>query len=165
MRFRFPFLYNHDGKPKSLSMWLRLGRWLLIATSLATIGVAAVLPTPSYADPGPQRTYHMCMSRPGSGGTTIQGTIHTSPKAVVQYYVRIRPAAPFGWSGTVITNGYHGHPAVAVPVGSTHWFPSPALIPGRPWPGGRVGFKVEARPNPGVNGFYAIEIWSPNRCT
>ena len=78
-----------------------------------------------------------------------------------QYWVRITPAYPFGWSGYAIPN-WASHPSVWVPVGTSHWFPSPAIFTSPT--NGTYGVTVSVRPNPGVFNNYSVTVFAHYYC-
>jgi len=124
------------------------------------LAVALVVLTPSYsAAAGPPSSYVRCAGTPANGAVTLTAHIRWRRPTLTQYYARIVPAFPFGWSGTATVGGYE-HPRVAIPVGTYHWFASPAIFPSRRL----VHLSVETSPNPGVFNNYAVEIWAPRRC-
>jgi hypothetical protein len=135
----------------------------LVAAAAAAAATLAIQGEPAVAHDGPAGTFDRCASRIGGGDSweTFNGVVHGQPFSAEQFYVRIVPAAPFGWSGTVNINNQPDHPTVWIPVSSSHWFPSPAIFTGS---SGNVFFSVTVKPNQGVFNNYSMEIYSPRTC-
>jgi hypothetical protein len=136
----------------------------LILLSAAALVLLAAPAETVLAHDGPPGTFDRCASRIFSGDRwePVSGLVQGRPHSVEQFYVRIVPAAPFGWSGTVNINGQPDHPPVWVPVSSSHWFPSPAIVTGS---SGTFGFSLMIKPNVGVENYYSVEIYSPRPCS
>jgi hypothetical protein len=111
----------------------------------------------------PSRYYHRCTSRIGSGDAwvTFTGRMHARPHQITQFWTRIVPALPLGWSGSWSVNHSPFHPAIIILPSRSHWYPSPAIILGSR---GTYTWRVDIRPNPGLLNNYRLDIYAPYRC-
>ena len=139
---------------------------LRLAALAAVVGcVLAVAPSASAHSGPPTSTWHRCTGTvifSGDSWQSVGGVVYATKNSITQYYVRIRPALPFGWSGTAVLSKATAHPSVWVPAGTTHWFPSPAIITAPT--NGTYGINVSVRPNLGVFNNYGVEVWTPYAC-
>jgi len=132
---------------------------------LATLGLlAGLVPAAASGHHRPPRTpaWKRCKGYVLRGAADVRGIVYARPRTATNYYARIIPALPFGWSGTAQVNSAK-HPPIIIPPGRSHWFPSPVIITGPVR--GRYGYRVQVSPNPGVFNGYALEIWAPYRCS
>jgi hypothetical protein len=130
---------------------------------IATIALSVAVETAA-AHSGPPSTYYRCTSRYGSGDSweTFGGAMYARPYQLTQFYTRIVPAYPFGWSGTWNVNGSYFHAAIWIPVGTSHWYPSPAIFLSS---SGTYGWWVNVRPNPGVFNNWRLDLFAPYPCS
>ena len=135
----------------------------VLLVGLAAAGlVAGLLPATASAEAtGLPPGLHRCGGTVGGGTTDITGRIYNHG-AVFQYYVRVRPAPPFGWSGSVKVNSMQYPPRI-IPVGTSHTYKSPVIIPWRPT--ASVGYHVVVQSNEGVFNNYGVEVFAPYSCT
>jgi hypothetical protein len=135
------------------------------AAVVAAASVLVLAASTAQAHRGPpSRYYHRCTSRIGGGSdwVTFQGRMYAHPNQITQFWTRIVPALPFGWSGSWRINGSPFHPAIIIPPSRSHWYFSPAIILGSR---GTYTWRVDVRPNPGSFNNYRLDIYAPYRCS
>ena len=74
--------------------------------------LVAVLPAQAHSGPPSGGNWHKCSGTAIFGGDswqTVNGVIHAPRNTAMNYYVRITPAIPFGWSGTAVLNSVSSH--------------------------------------------------------
>jgi hypothetical protein len=138
----------------------RLRLVLLVALVGSFLAAAMPLPASGHSHPSIPRCKALGIWK---GQKSFSGYIYPPPSAVLQYWVRVSSVFPYGWSGTVKFGNWSAHPPVWIPVGTKHWFPSPADIPWSPYTPRRYNFTVI--PNYGVFSSYAVDLMSSYRCT
>jgi hypothetical protein len=149
------------GRPHASSRRRRLLRSVGLLATVATL-MALAPAADAHSGPSSLRRCSGSVIFGGSSWRTVRGVVYAPRNTATRYWVRIRPAWPFGWSGTAIPN-WAWHPAVWVPAGTTHWFPSPAIFT-HPT-NGTYGVTVSVRPNPGMFNNYGVEVYSPYACS
>jgi hypothetical protein len=148
-----------------MSLRRRTARFAAAAVAGTSLLVLAPATASAHSPPPGGTSWHRCYGTAIFGGDswqTVGGIVYAPRNTATQYMVRIRPAWPFGWSGYAVLNRISSHPPIWIPVGTTHWFHSPAIITSPT--NGTYGVVVSVRPNIGVFNNYGVEVWSPYYC-